>query len=1107
MTLSIRLILACAFLLVATPARAAPTPAELDQAQQALERAGDLQATQKDAARQKLELAREALNSAAEVRERVAERKASLAARPEQERTLQRSLAVDNDGDMRAWLARLPTEADTEALELLLDQERRTIAALRSEQERIAAELARLLSQPVQAGESQAALRQQIDSLSAPQGAVTGESDVVAEVRRLKREADVDLLQAQLEESSLAQEASRSEQALLELRLREVRHRLARHELRLPVLQERITARARAALTARLEALRDQYARLRDENGLGAHLAQGNVELGEELLAASEILDRERAEADSAAQATEQLRTALRDTRTRLELGGGSAQVGQWLWQERIRLPAQPRLRAQLGELRSTLADLRVRLIEVNEQQRSLSYIDATLGTMLAEFRSQAEESGGAEGDRGTARTLLAQRGGLVAQLDSLLRRRITTLEQMETALVAQRADAQSLQNVLDRNLLWTPSHAPASASWLARVPDGIHDLVKPSRLATTADLVRRSFAQRPTDYVLSIVAVLVLLLLRRSAPARLEVLGAHTRQLRSDRFRYTLVALAVTLLAALPLAAALFLFGQLLQNVGAAGKFSDSLGIAMVMTSVPALLFAWLRWLVIDKGVAQAHFRWTRARRQAISGGLRWSAPLALVAIFVIALAFTRNQALAIDVQARLAIILLALLGAGWSWRALDAEQVWSPRGIDASTSPLRRGARLLLPALCLVVAGLALLGYVYSAAVLVRALVSSISVIVLVATLVATIGRWFLVSERRLALHRREQKRQAQDDEQALLVEAEADITLETVNAHTRRILRALRLSLLGVGLVWVWSDVLPAFARLDDITVWSFHQTGSDGGVVDMPVSLLALLGGALVLVLTTIAARNLPGLMELGLLSRSRIDAASRYAITSLFRYAIVIVGVMVGLGLFGLRWSQLQWMAAALTVGLGFGLQEIFANFVSGLILLFERPFRVGDTITVGGKTGTVTRIRTRATTLRDGEGREIFIPNKSFITGELTNWSLSDNPTTAIIEYGVAYGSDIPVVHEVALQAARENPRVLREPAPVSAFKSFEGNVMTFELKVFLAALGDRVPARSELALRLTSLLRERGIQMSPSQMDINIRSLPAPEAPRDPAG
>lgn len=1101
---SFRLLLCCLLLVQSTwppLSMAAPTSADLDQAGLAVDRAADLSEAQKEAARQKLEQARATVQAAAAQRERNAGRQSALSALPERQRELHDSLAIDNDADLHAWLARLPAQADAEALELLLEQERRIVTTLRAEQEQTAAELARLLSQPAQAGENQAALRQQIDNLSAASGTVAGEADILATVRRLKREADLELLRAQLDGSMLLQEAGRVEQSQLELRLRELRHRLARHEARLPALQQRISERVRAALDARLGALREQSAQLQGERSLGAQLAGENVELGEELLAASEQLDHERATATAAAQAGEQLRTALRDTRTRLDLGGGSAQVGQWLWRERIGLPAQPRLRAQIGELRSMLAELRVRLIEVNEQQRDLGDPDAVLARMTAQFHGNEDAADSIASDRATARDLLAQRKALLAQLDSLLRRRIASLEQTEAALIGQRSDAQALQGVLDRNLLWTPSHAPVSLAWLLRVPAGVHDLVKPSRLATTAELLRRSFMQRPLDHLLSLAAVLALLWLRRRVPPRLEALAAHTRQVREDRFRYTLKAVAMTLIAALPMAAALFLFGHLLQNVGAAGRFSDSLGIAMAITAAPALLFSWLSWLVRDKGVAQAHFRWTRARRQGIADGLRWIAPLALLAIFVVALAFTRNQALAIDVQARLAIIVLAVLGAWWSWRRLAVDQVWSPRGVDSTQSYPRRIARVILPLLCLLIALLALLGYVYSAAILVRALLSSIGVVIAVATFNGMLGRWFLLGERRLALHRRQQRRQAQDDDQALVAEAEADLTLETVNAHTRRILRALRLSLLGIGLVWVWADVLPAFARLDEITVWSFNETGSDGEVAVMPVSLFALLGGALVLVLTTIAARNLPGLMELGLLSRSRIDAASRYAITSLFRYAIVIVGVLVGLSLFGLRWSQLQWMAAALTVGLGFGLQEIFANFVSGLILLFERPFRVGDTITVGGKTGTVTRIRTRATTLRDGEGREIFIPNKSFITGELTNWSLSDNPTSVTIDYGVAYGSDIPLVHEAALQAARGNPRVLREPEPVSAFKSFDGNAMVFELKVFLATLADRVPARSEVALSLTGLLAERGVQMSQSQMDINIRSLP-PSAP-----
>jgi potassium efflux system protein len=145
-----------------------------------------------------------------------------------------------------------------------------------------------------------------------------------------------------------------------------------------------------------------------------------------------------------------------------------------------------------------------------------------------------------------------------------------------------------------------------------------------------------------------------------------------------------------------------------------------------------------------------------------------------------------------------------------------------------------------------------------------------------------------------------------------------------------------------------------------------------------------------------------------------------------------RYAIVIGGTVLGLSFLGMRWSQLQWMAAALSVGLGFGLQEIFANFVSGIILLFERPFRVGDFITVGEFSGRVTKIRTRATTILDSDNKEIVIPNKTFITGQLTNWTLTDNITRLIIRVGVAYESDVNQVRALLLQAAKEDERVLK---------------------------------------------------------------------------
>ena len=275
---------------------------------------------------------------------------------------------------------------------------------------------------------------------------------------------------------------------------------------------------------------------------------------------------------------------------------------------------------------------------------------------------------------------------------------------------------------------------------------------------------------------------------------------------------------------------------------------------------------------------------------------------------------------------------------------------------------------------------------------------------------------------------------------------------------------------------------------------------------GAATLVPVSLAAVLLGLFALALTLVGARNLPGLVEIGLLSRTRIDAASRYAITSVLRYAIVITGLLVGLNLLGLRWSQLQWLAAALTVGLGFGLQEIFANFVSGLILLFERPFRVGDIITVGEFSGRVTRIRTRATTIQDFDNKEIVIPNKNFITGQLINWTLTDTTTRVTIKVGVAYGTDPVRVHELLMQAAREHPLVLAEPEPKSWFLAFGASSLDFELRVYVATLADRLPVQDAINTRIAALFADHGIEIAFPQLDLHVRDLPLPPAAPGPA-
>jgi potassium efflux system protein len=181
-----------------------------------------------------------------------------------------------------------------------------------------------------------------------------------------------------------------------------------------------------------------------------------------------------------------------------------------------------------------------------------------------------------------------------------------------------------------------------------------------------------------------------------------------------------------------------------------------------------------------------------------------------------------------------------------------------------------------------------------------------------------------------------------------------------------------------------------------------------------------------------------------------------------------------------------------WAAAALGVGIGFGLQEIVANFISGLILLAERPVRVGDLITVGDASGKVERIRIRATTIRDFEQKELLIPNKELITGRLLNWTLSDARTRILIQVGIAYGSNVDRAMEILLELARNDERVLTDPAPGVVFDDFGDNSLILALRVFVGTLDVRLPVMTDMRRNIHRRFAEEGITIAFPQRDMH---------------
>jgi potassium efflux system protein len=362
----------------------------------------------------------------------------------------------------------------------------------------------------------------------------------------------------------------------------------------------------------------------------------------------------------------------------------------------------------------------------------------------------------------------------------------------------------------------------------------------------------------------------------------------------------------------------------------------------------------------------------------------------------------------------------------------------------------------------------------------------------------------RWLALTHGRLAVQAAlEQQRQAdlavirQERSQAteagdLAPSEYADLDLDTASEHSLALLRMTVAFVAAIGFYLIWSRVFPALGILDEVTLW--HRTVTQNGEQQsLPITLADLGMSLLYLIITAVLARRLPALLNMILAHRLEVASASRYTITTLTTYIIIAIGTVLALNTIGAQWAQLQWLVAALGVGIGFGLQEIVANFVSGLIILFERPIRVGDIVTVGDTDGVVTKIRIRATTIRNWDRKELVVPNKEFITGRLLNWSLSDQVTRLMVTVGVAYGTDVEKAHALMREAAEEHARVLDEPKPILTFEGFGDNSLTLILRAYIDDLDHRLATITDLHKAIHRKFRQAGISIAFPQRDLHL--------------
>ena len=393
---------------------------------------------------------------------------------------------------------------------------------------------------------------------------------------------------------------------------------------------------------------------------------------------------------------------------------------------------------------------------------------------------------------------------------------------------------------------------------------------------------------------------------------------------------------------------------------------------------------------------------------------------------------------------------------------------------------------------------AALAFLGYSYSSVELAMRLYRTIWLLILVTAVSGLAQRWLTIARRRMLLkqlyERNETKEPGSGVEGAPLeVVEDTQVNVATVNLQTRRLITASMFFAILVGIYWIWNPVLPAVGFLDRVHLWDMEL--ADGTIDE--VTLANLIAAIPIIALTVILVRNAPGLLETILLQRLPLENGARYAITTLTSYAIAGIGIVATAKSLELRWDSIQWLVAGLGVGLGFGLQEIFANFISGIILLFEQPIRVGDIVTLDGTTGVVSRIRMRATTITNWDRQEFVVPNRDFITGRLVNWTLTDTTNRVVIEVGVAYVSDTRKACEILSATCRQHPEVLDDPSPIITFEGFGDSTLNLVLRFYLPSLENRLTVIHEMHTAINDRFNEAGIEIAFPQRDLHIRSIP----------
>ncbi len=804
-------------------------------------------------------------------------------------------------------------------------------------------------------------------------------------------------------------------------------------------------------------------------------------------------------------------------SRDRVQAVGPTPAIGRMLKHRRAELPPLRAFEQSSRQRIKSIDQATERQLEIEDQLRALDDPHLAEQQLLSRLAGgQADVSDTAL--RQQAKTLLEEKKSALKALQSEYSQYIGQLVQLQVSEKQLVEQARAYVDFIDEQLIWIPNAGLKALlkpnAWL----DMLAWFGAPESWRTAWQDLANLVRHHPARILLLLGLTWFLLVSRRHAQDQLSRIAHDTHRIRSDSFLLTLRAIWITLALAIPVPLLMIAlsWGILIQPASApfsraiAGGFLN-LGIAL---GVARLLLK----ICKKNGLGDSHLRWPQALRDSLSHEIRWLLPVSLPLVFAVGVSYAGNTPNVVQSVGQLAFIVLMLM----LTIALIRFLRWESPTLRYLRS-YKPGSRLVqlhffwYPVVILIPVALgvtAALGYYFTAIQFGQRVRMTIWLFLGLALARDLLLRWFYIEERRLrladAIKRRDEQRAAQmakrEDEPAGDSGAdqppeEPQVNYNQLSEQSRRLVWVIFLFSGLFGAWSIWIDLIPNLRFLNQITLPFIVERVVDGAPRELPITLADVTTGLLLILVTILAAKNLPGLLEIALLRRLPITSGARYAITTLSQYAIVGIGIFFAFSSIGVQWSNIQWLVAALGVGVGFGLQEIVANFISGIILLFEQPIRVGDVVTVNNTLGTVSRLRMRATVIVNRDQQELIVPNKAFITGEVLNWTLSDTLNRRIITVGIAYGSDIARAMKLMTEAARENPNVLKDPPPYTVFEEFGDSALILKLRMFIKinSMRDRRTITSEVSESIDHKLREAGITIAFPQLDVHL-----PDAKKD---